>query len=149
MSYRITKYFEYKVFEVGELAKAIKKFFLKNDVEVKDNLIELPSKRRKRYINDLNLPKFDAKVLTDKKEISDIIETGLAENMETEQLDYGKKCNKKRIYHISIRNLENNKDITEIISDTGNRELTDDILTEILGELQDPRLFDINKHYDS
>lgn len=84
-----------------------------------------------------------------KKDISEIIGRGLEKNMETEHLDYKNGCNKKELYHISIRAFDNGKAFTKVISDTGNKELTDDILTGILGELEDPRLFDINEKHNS
>ena len=38
---------------------------------VKDSIPELPDERRKRYIEELGLPAYDAKVLTLTKEMSD------------------------------------------------------------------------------
>ena len=44
---------------------------------IKENMVELPSTRRQRYINKLGLPKYDAKVLTDRIDVSDFFESCL------------------------------------------------------------------------
>ena len=42
--------------------------------EIKSTIPKLPNERREYYIKSLNLPEYDAKVLTDKREISDYFE---------------------------------------------------------------------------
>ncbi|MBO0518479.1 Asp-tRNA(Asn)/Glu-tRNA(Gln) amidotransferase GatCAB subunit B, partial [Streptomyces beijiangensis] len=44
---------------------------------VKDSIPELPDERRKRYIEELGLPAYDAKVLTLTKEMSDFFEAAV------------------------------------------------------------------------
>lgn len=93
---------------------------------------------------DLGSERFSLEGNVKGDELVDLINQGLNEGFDKEPLDYDNGCKKQRFYHISIRNFENNKDITKVISDTGNRELTDDILLDLLGELQDPSFFHDN-----
>lgn len=46
--------------------------------EVKDSIPEMPDKRRARYVNEWGIPEYDAKVLTQTKEMSDFYEATVA-----------------------------------------------------------------------
>ena len=46
--------------------------------EVRQSLPEMPAKRRERYINELELPEYDAMVLTQTKEMSDFFDATIA-----------------------------------------------------------------------
>ncbi|EOT43567.1 Asp-tRNA(Asn)/Glu-tRNA(Gln) amidotransferase subunit GatB [Enterococcus columbae] len=46
--------------------------------EVRQSLPEMPAKRRERYINELDLPEYDAMVLTQTKEMSDFFDATIA-----------------------------------------------------------------------
>ncbi|GAA3022319.1 Asp-tRNA(Asn)/Glu-tRNA(Gln) amidotransferase subunit GatB [Tetragenococcus solitarius] len=53
--------------------------------KVKESLPELPKDRRQRYIDDLGLPEYDAKVLTLTKEMSDFFEETIAYGVDAKQ----------------------------------------------------------------
>ncbi|KRN57405.1 MULTISPECIES: Asp-tRNA(Asn)/Glu-tRNA(Gln) amidotransferase subunit GatB [Carnobacterium] len=52
---------------------------------VKNAIPEMPASRRKRYVEELGLPEYDAMVLTLTKEMSDFFEATLAENADAKQ----------------------------------------------------------------
>lgn len=52
---------------------------------IRASIPELPDARRKRYMNDLGLPEYDAQVLTMTKEMSDFFEQTLAAGAEAKQ----------------------------------------------------------------
>ncbi|ANZ99462.1 aspartyl/glutamyl-tRNA amidotransferase subunit B [Carnobacterium divergens] len=52
---------------------------------VKNAIPEMPASRRKRYVEELGLPEYDAMVLTLSKEMSDFFEATLAENADAKQ----------------------------------------------------------------
>ncbi|MBM7604812.1 aspartyl-tRNA(Asn)/glutamyl-tRNA(Gln) amidotransferase subunit B [Metabacillus crassostreae] len=52
---------------------------------IRSSIPELPDARRKRYMNDLGLPEYDAQVLTMTKEMSDFFEQTLAAGAEAKQ----------------------------------------------------------------
>ncbi|MCF8009031.1 MAG: Asp-tRNA(Asn)/Glu-tRNA(Gln) amidotransferase subunit GatB [Halanaerobiales bacterium] len=45
-----------------------------SESKIKDNLPELPNKRKNRFINKYNIPEYDAEVLTDTRELADFFE---------------------------------------------------------------------------
>lgn len=53
--------------------------------DVADHLPEMPDKRRKRYVDELGLPAYDAGVLTDTKEMSDFFEETVADGADPKQ----------------------------------------------------------------
>lgn len=53
--------------------------------EVRQSLPELPQARRLRYVNELDLPEYDAMVLTLSKEMSDFFESTLASGADAKQ----------------------------------------------------------------
>lgn len=53
--------------------------------DVADHLPEMPDKRRKRYVDELGLPAYDAGVLTDTKEMSDFFEETVAAGADPKQ----------------------------------------------------------------
>lgn len=50
-----------------------------------DQIPELPAARKKRYIEELDLPEYDAMVLTNNKELSDFFEETIAEGADIKQ----------------------------------------------------------------
>lgn len=52
---------------------------------VADHLPEMPDKRRKRYVEEMGLPAYDAGVLTDTKEMSDFFEATVADGADPKQ----------------------------------------------------------------
>ncbi|MGP4067040.1 Asp-tRNA(Asn)/Glu-tRNA(Gln) amidotransferase subunit GatB [Halobacillus sp. B29] len=50
-----------------------------------DQIPELPAARKKRYIEELDLPEYDAMVLTNNKELSDFFEEAIAEGADIKQ----------------------------------------------------------------
>ncbi len=92
-------------------------------IKLKETLPELPDTRRKRFMSDLGLSKYDAGVLTAEKNISDFYE------------EVSKKRDPKLVANWIITNLfgllnENNKDISE-------SPITTDSLAELLGFIED------------
>ncbi|NVY96717.1 Asp-tRNA(Asn)/Glu-tRNA(Gln) amidotransferase subunit GatB [Lactobacillus sp. DCY120] len=53
--------------------------------EIQAQIPEMPDKRRQRYIKDLEIPEYDAQVLTDTKEMSDFFEKTVALGAEPKQ----------------------------------------------------------------
>ncbi len=53
--------------------------------KVADHLPEMPDKRRKRYVEELGIPAYDAGVLTDTKEMSDFFEETVADGADPKQ----------------------------------------------------------------
>lgn len=51
--------------------------------EIKNSMPELPKKRKERFINELNLPEYDADVLTSQKDIADYYEEVLKQTSDT------------------------------------------------------------------
>jgi len=90
---------------------------------------------------DIANEKFSLEGNVEIDELVDMINQNLNDGFDKEPLDYDKGCRKQRFYHISIRDY---KDKKTMVSDTGNRELTDDILLDLLGELQDTSFFSNN-----
>lgn len=52
---------------------------------VKEDITEMPSERRRRYIQELDLPEYDAKIITSTKELSDFFEATLAKGSDAKQ----------------------------------------------------------------
>lgn len=53
--------------------------------KVKETLPEMPKDRRQRYINEIGLPEYDAKVLTLSKEMSDFFEETIQQGVDAKQ----------------------------------------------------------------
>lgn len=53
--------------------------------KIRDSLPEMPKDRRQRYINELGIPEYDAKVLTLSKEMSDFFEEIIQQGAEAKQ----------------------------------------------------------------
>ncbi|MCO8290734.1 Asp-tRNA(Asn)/Glu-tRNA(Gln) amidotransferase subunit GatB [Tetragenococcus halophilus] len=53
--------------------------------KIRDSLSEMPKDRRQRYINELGIPEYDAKVLTLSKEMSDFFEETIQQGADAKQ----------------------------------------------------------------
>ena len=54
--------------------------------QIRQEIPEMPDKRRKRYIEDLQIPEYDASVLTDTKEMSDFFDQAVAFGADPKQV---------------------------------------------------------------
>ncbi|API88921.1 aspartyl/glutamyl-tRNA amidotransferase subunit B [Marinilactibacillus sp. 15R] len=54
--------------------------------KVRQSLPEMPKERRTRYVNKLNIPEYDAEVLTSSREMSDFFEETVANNADPKQV---------------------------------------------------------------
>ena len=54
--------------------------------QIRQEIPEMPDKRRKRYIEDLQIPEYDASVLTDTKEMSDFFDQTVALGADPKQV---------------------------------------------------------------
>ena len=54
--------------------------------QIRQEIPEMPDKRRKRYIEDLQIPEYDASVLTDTKEMSDFFDQAVALGADPKQV---------------------------------------------------------------
>ncbi|WP_416148774.1 Asp-tRNA(Asn)/Glu-tRNA(Gln) amidotransferase subunit GatB [Salipaludibacillus sp. HK11] len=76
--------------------------------EVRKGIPELPDARQKRYVEELDLPAYDAGVLTQQKEMSDFFEQGLALN------GPAKPLSNWLMGEVNAFLKENNKEISDI-----------------------------------
>ncbi|MDR1521396.1 MAG: Asp-tRNA(Asn)/Glu-tRNA(Gln) amidotransferase subunit GatB [Streptococcaceae bacterium] len=75
---------DYRYFPEPDLPK----FVLSDEwiEKIKQELPELPAARRKRYVNDFNLPEYDAKVLTLNPEMANFFEATLAKGADAKKV---------------------------------------------------------------
>ncbi|MFC7393467.1 Asp-tRNA(Asn)/Glu-tRNA(Gln) amidotransferase subunit GatB [Scopulibacillus cellulosilyticus] len=76
--------------------------------KVKEDIPELPDARRERYINELNLPAYDAQVLTASKSMSDFFEAAIKEGADA------KLTSNWMMGEVSAYLNSNNKEIEDV-----------------------------------
>jgi aspartyl-tRNA(Asn)/glutamyl-tRNA(Gln) amidotransferase subunit B len=116
--------------------------------EILSKMPELPQKRKERFVNKLNLPEYDAEVLTSQKDIADYYESVLKETSEAKTAsnwvmgDVLKVINEQKFtfadFPVSPENL--GKLINLIATDKISSKIAKDIFPIMLDENKDPNI---------